>query len=399
MKDYTYASIVPLIGGETIAMQKVFGRRPEYMMSYTPFKANDSQLLHYYNHEVPYHLLDEKNSLSLKRVDVVNSVCPCAGLSSLSVSSSSSSATNDWMIETAKYVLKEVAPQVFWGENAPRLASKMGEPVVKRLRKVAAENGYTLSLYKTKSILHGLSQVRDRSFYFFWKGDRIPVLPYYFRDYTRIEDAIRGVVHAEGDPMNVPANPDTPTNNPYYRYIISEIHPGISHVDLVKSISLSLNVMDYIERAGVKYDKVAKWMRENGLDKVADRCEEVHRKLESGGNVMRKLVVLPKDYIGAFVGHHPTQLSHPDVDRFLTIRECLEIMKMPSDFVLQGGRKNINMICQNVPVTTAMDMATGIMQYLNGELDTVRSDFMVQDNKKKEHELEPVRGSLSSFIE
>ena len=29
-----YASIVPLIGGETIAMENVFGKRPDYMLTF-----------------------------------------------------------------------------------------------------------------------------------------------------------------------------------------------------------------------------------------------------------------------------------------------------------------------------------------------------------------------------
>ena len=50
-----YASIVPLIGGETIAMQNVFGKLPEYILSYKAFEANDMQLVEYYRGEVPYH--------------------------------------------------------------------------------------------------------------------------------------------------------------------------------------------------------------------------------------------------------------------------------------------------------------------------------------------------------
>ena len=44
-----YASIVPLIGGETIAMEKVFKKRPEYIISYEDFQANDTHLVEYYN--------------------------------------------------------------------------------------------------------------------------------------------------------------------------------------------------------------------------------------------------------------------------------------------------------------------------------------------------------------
>ena len=163
--EHTYASIVPLIGGPTIAMQHVFKKRPEYILSYEAFSSNDSHIMEYYNREVPYYLLDSKRDYSLPSVDVINTVCPCAGLSSLNTSASSNAAANDWMSTTSRHVLGTLQPKVFWGENAPRLASKMGEPVVENLRAIGKEFGYTFSLYKTKSILHGLGQVRDRAFY------------------------------------------------------------------------------------------------------------------------------------------------------------------------------------------------------------------------------------------
>ena len=49
----SFASIVPLIGGETIAMENAFGKRPKYIMSYKAFGANDSQLFNHYKYEVP----------------------------------------------------------------------------------------------------------------------------------------------------------------------------------------------------------------------------------------------------------------------------------------------------------------------------------------------------------
>ena len=44
-----YASIVPLIGGSTIAMQNVFNQRPDYMMTYDGFQDNEKHLINYYN--------------------------------------------------------------------------------------------------------------------------------------------------------------------------------------------------------------------------------------------------------------------------------------------------------------------------------------------------------------
>ena len=395
----SFASIVPLIGGETIAMQNVVGQRPEYILSYSAFEANDNQLVEYYDKQVPYYHLDGDMPSSLPVVESINTVCPCAGLSSLSPSASSTNANNDWMLATARHVLGDIQPKVFWGENAPRLASKMGEPIVEELRRIGRENGYTFSIYKTKSILHGLSQVRDRTFYFFWKGDKIPRLSYIRRDYERIEDTIRNVKLDKDDPMNVLVNKNKPSDNPLYKYVLEEIEGGITHTQFQDKIEKSTGPHDWIE-AHTKYDKVADWMAEKGYENQVSKCMRMYHKLESGGNIMRKTTEIPKDYIGAFVGHMPGSLTHPDEDRYLTIRECLSIMKLPDDFILQGGVKNLNMICQNVPVTTAQDMAEEVQAFIEGRLDNqmIDSDFVIQDNKTKtiNYEKKPVQ--LDQFM-
>jgi site-specific DNA-cytosine methylase len=123
-----HASIVPLIGGETIASEKVFGSRPEYIMSYTPFYNNDRHLLNYYDNEVPYYVID-KGALPTQKVDVVSSVCPCAGLSMLSQGYGDHNENNKWMLETTRFVLGDMQPTVLWGENAPGLAGKIGRNV------------------------------------------------------------------------------------------------------------------------------------------------------------------------------------------------------------------------------------------------------------------------------
>ena len=398
--EHTYASIVPLIGGETIAMQNVFQKKPEYILSYAAFTPNDNHLVEYYKNEVPYHVLDDGRNHSVRSVDVVNTVCPCAGLSSLNTSASSDASANDWMSTSANYVLGTVKPRVFWGENAPRLASKMGEPVVENLRQIGKKYGYTFSLYKTKSILHGLSQVRDRSFYFFWKGDKVPRLNYYNRKHRKIEDTIRSAQNLPSDPMSALTNTKTPSDNPFYQYVLKEMCGGISHNEFQNSLTKTVNPMDYIENHNIKYSEVSNWLMKNNFEKEAAKAMMIHNKLEAGNNVMRRLVTIPKDFIGAFVGHLPFELTHPDIDRYLTIRECLTIMGLPDDFILQGGRKNLNHICQNVPVTTASDMADNILKYVSGFLDNqmVDTDFLVQNNKSQENFYEKKPLQLDQFM-
>lgn len=397
-----YASIVPLIGGETIAMANVFGKKPEYILSYEAFQANDSHILDYYG-GVPYKLVDGDSvaQLDVNSVDVINTVCPCAGLSSLSPSSASDNSANDWMLHTSKLILEQVRPRVFWGENAPRLASKMGSPVVERLRSVAKETGYSFSIFKTKSLLHGLSQVRDRTFYFFWQGNKVPLFEYIKRDHEKIEDTIRSVKRDQNDPMSqILTNTRVPSENPFYKYVLQEIEGGITHKEFADKIEKTTNPLDYIEANKISYLDVGKWMKAHGYEREEAKCKRMYDKLASGGNIMRKNTEIPKDYIGAFVGHMPTSLTHPDEDRYLTIRECLSIMKMPTDFQLKGGLSNLNHICQNVPVTTAMDMAAEVKAFVEGRSDNrlIETDFLMQDNKTQTYEYEKNGLHLDEFM-
>jgi site-specific DNA-cytosine methylase len=273
----------------------------------------------------------------------------------------------------------------------------MGEPVVKDLREIGEKYGYTFSIFKTKSILHGLSQVRDRAFYFFWKGNRVPVFEYINRTHQTIEDAIRSVKRNANDPMDILANEATPSENPYYKYTLHRT--GKTHQEFQQSIDKTTNPLEWIYKNDSLL-KAAEWMDMAGHEREAAKCRRKHDKLASGGNIMWHNIEIPKDYIGAFVGHRPTSLTHPDEDRFLTIRECLTLMKMPNDFILQGGRKNLNHICQNVPVTTAQDMADHVLRFVEGRLDNqlIETDYLVQDNKNQTYEYNKSSLQLDEFM-
>ena len=54
------------------------------------------------------------------------------------------------------------------------------------------------------------------------------------------------------------------------------------------------------------------------------------------------------------------------------------------------------MICQNVPVTTAQDMAQSVKDYLDGKLDIMRTRFIRQNNTNQSHELE--ENTLEEFL-
>ena len=403
MSDITHASIVPLIGGETIASHRAFGKPPMHLMSYEAFAANDRHIVNYYKDEVPYYVLDNDQAPPAnERADVVASVCPCAGLSMMSHGYGDQNENNQWLTKTAKYILGEYKPKVFWGENAPGFAGKIGTNIRNEMKEIGRDNGYTMSVYRTKSLLHGVPQVRERSFYFFWKDTdgKVPVFNYFSREYTPIEELIRNV---KSNFQTQPISKKKPSDNPYYKYILEEIHGGISHRDHSAAIdptsARGVDAFSYIERAGHTYHQVAAWMEANGYEREVDKCNYKHEKLANGGSIMRRGVIIPKDRIGAFVGHYPTMLTHPDEDRFINYREAMSIMGLPEDFELvDASPKVANHICQNVPVQTATDMATEVMAVLNNERLMVDSDYVLQYNGTKRLEYETKIDTLEAYF-
>jgi site-specific DNA-cytosine methylase len=160
--------------------------------------------------------------------------------------------------------------------------------------------------------------------------------------------------------------------------------------------------MSHIEECGVTYDKVAKWCTKQKLDKLAEKCIRVHKKLTAGGSVMRHVTTIPKDRIGAFVGHLPTKLTHPKTDRYLSVRECMSIMGMPADFELIDPKRQLNHICQNVPVGTATDAASEVRAVLEGKRDSISGNLICQFNAKRnwvelDESMEPTN-NLAGFI-
>jgi site-specific DNA-cytosine methylase len=379
-----HAFIVPLVGGQVLGQEKSLGSRPEYLLSYTPFKSNDSHIVNYYG-DVPYHLLDE-GTPELKKVDVIGTTCPCAGLSTLSHHASPDAAANEWMYRTAEYVLENLKPEVFWGENSPQFANKLGQPVVQRLLSIARLNDYSMSIYRTRSLLHGLPQVRERSFYFFWRGEKVPLLNYFSREVKPIEKVLDTI--PKRAKQRELTNEKTPSkHDSLYRFVLEHVEGGISHVEYYDRIEKTYNPMDYLEDKGYTYDKVAEWMRAQGDERTAARCDRMYAKLKAGGSIMRRQTTVPKHHIGAFVGHLPTALTHYREDRYLTVRECLSIMDMPSDFQLLDPRANLNHVCQNVPVSTAADMAHEVSEALSGKRERVDAYLVKQWNHNHEHEI------------
>lgn len=399
-----HETIIPLIGGVAIASEKHFGKPPERIYSYKPFAANDSHLRNYYeqrNLDIPYLDVEEitwGNALQ-KNADVISTVCPCAGLSTLNRHASADNPLNDWMITTANFVLGELKPQVFWGENAPTFAGQRGEKVRKKIFEIGRQNGYTMMVYKTKSLDHGLPQYRGRSFYFFFKEkSKVPQFGYFRRELKPIEQLLDEV---KGNFQRELTNDNIPTENPYYQYLLEEMHPGHTHETLLRDVlEGSIDILQYIINNGVTFPELVDYFEKKGNEKEANANRRRQAKLDSGGGNMIRTIVLPKIRTGAFVSYLPTCMTHHREDRFLSYRECMSIMGLPEDFELLNPKKNLNHVCQNVPVTTATDMCSQIGLYLDGKLDMVSADLLYVNNNNMTTEVwEKEEASLENMFD
>lgn len=387
----TYGTIVPLIGGENIGvMNTLDGQLPEWVLSYKPFAANDEHFVDYIRgkgYTGEYTHLDEpgREGYIPEKVDVVNTVCPCAGLSSLNVNNSVDAAANDWMYLTANYVLGKVKPRVFWGENAPRLFTKKGAPVAKKLEEIGKKHGYSLNLYYTESSVHGLNQGRPRTFYFFTDSETAPIFPWHSRPQESIKDVL-GKERIPNDLMDVTSASNSPYDDPWLQYHLAA--SGTKTIaELQKTFSKTKNLIVHSEGGyGKNLLEVAEWMEANGHDKAGKRARAMQAKRDQGLNYWGHGVTIPSgNQIPSLIGALPHALLNPYTDNWVTVRDCLRIMKMPDDFNLIGENpaSKINHICQNVPATTAADMMANVLVYLEGNTEFSSTSLVRQNNKKQ----------------
>jgi site-specific DNA-cytosine methylase len=393
-----HAAIIPLIGGEILSSDEIYETKPEYILSYSGFMNNEKHLINYYKskgYDVPYHILDKVDfsSLNLPSVDIVSSTCPCAGLSNYHHAYGEENQNNQWMEKTTQLILNEVKPKVMWGENAPALATNVGKFMKDKLMKIADDAGYNMSIYLTKSLNHGVPQIRRRTFYFFWKRDffdnSIPIFEYYSKEPRNIRDLILNIntnFQTEVIEKKIPSKDDL-----YYRYFLEEVKGGMTHKEFCEFISKDETYTEpffsieyeMVKNMGITYEEIGEWMKLHGTKREVDRCERRHKKLTSGQNVMWRGTVVPVRHIGAFVVHMPYVVTHPLEDRYLNYREAMTIMGLPQDFELLDPEKSVNHICQNVPYDTARDMAIEVKAVMEGKRKMERASYVLQDNLSK----------------
>jgi site-specific DNA-cytosine methylase len=397
-KKWNYGAIVPLIGGMVVANENATGEKPSFLISYEAFGGNDAHCVNRYQ-EAPYVLLDSETNKIIEdtfdeetgellyqspykkgmfnEVDFVSAVCPCAGLSMLNSNNNGSgkargadAVQNDWMYKSARFVLETVQPKVFWGENAPGLYTKMGEKVVENLRAIGEEFGYSFSMIKTDTYLHGIPQHRTRTFYFFWKDSEAPLLNYHKTQAPMLEEYLNQVPE-DASEMDRPFGMGEIKDNGWFQYAK---HKGWSVKRLVESEYKTM--FHWVGGEGLM-DDAAEWAEENDHPVMVKFINHTKKKLAENKGWWDGTPLIFHDATNAIIAKNAA-IVHPGKDRGITIREAMHLMGLPHDFELVGG--SFNHICQNVPVKTATDWTTEVMRFVKGEIKEFGGNFVKQSN-------------------
>ena len=391
-KKIKWGTIVPLIGGMSVGNKMATSNDPEFFLSYPGFQGNDQHAMDHFS-KTPYYILDgETNSMVeeegrkkipknlFNEVDFVTAVCPCAGLSMMNTSKKEGSASargadaqqNQWMYKSAEFILENVKPRVFWGENAPGLYTNTGVGVVEKLREIGEKNGYSLSLYKTNTFFHGIPQKRERTFYFFWDSPKAPILSTYRREHKPLAEYLAEVPDWATAQDTFLGFKETGGSD-YDKYLKSQ---GLSFQDLGKTWNTFIHWM-VCEN---KVDNVIEWATQNEVPGILKTAIHVKKKLDMGLGWWDASPHFTREHINAVIYRQMTCGLHPDGTRGLNVREFMHLMGLPHDFNLAST--SWNHIAQNVPTCTARDMTLEVIRYCKGEITEFGDSFVKQSNSQ-----------------
>lgn len=395
-KNIKWGSIVPLLGGMSIgnykAIEEYHGVKvpPMVFYSYKAFKKNDEHCLNYFNNTleyetIPYIVLDDEEMVTqlYEDLDFVSAVPPCAGLSQLNCGGSknadkkrgSCAVQNEWMYRSSTFVLSQLKPKVLMGENAPGLFTKLGEGVRQNLMEIAKKHGYSITFYKTNTLLHGVPQSRIRTFYVFWRSDTAPIMNWYSKEYQPLYDYIKDIPKDTPHYDTYMFNNQELKNNDEYIFMKETFGDKWREV-----IGDSKTIFGYIITNN-KFDEIYQWAEKNGKEKLMKTIDRIKYKLSLGKGFWDSSPVPVYEKINAVVGRNLTSTVHPKEDRYFNKREFMKLMGLPDDFVLVN--KFDNHIAQNVPVNTAKDITLEILKFINGDLEMSDNSFVMQDNLKQ----------------
>ena len=387
-----HITLQPLLGGMSLAAEKALGTPPIAIV--TQPVSNTDHLIQWYKQqkqEVAYVEVDSEYTSSVPKhlcqdIDIVTGTPVCAGLSSLNSSTNKEARggeakQNDNMINMACFALETFRPKVYCMENAPNLYSKLGDIVRDKLQAVAKTYGYSSSIVKTNTILHGLPHNRNRTFYFFWKSNVVPVLNYYKRplpEYSTFYESI---------PRQTLYHDATPLTDSLYTFIKNK-YGKTYREEVVKHCTFAKTLQN-----NKLIDEFLSYTDDNKYIKF---FTHVKNKISQNKNYWDDTYCYFANRVGSLTGKSMRSFIHPTEERTFDTRELMSLMGLPYDFMLTSLKDAVH-LTQNVPVNTAADWLHECKLFCEGKLSMSTQVFMKQNNIAQRVDTMPIHKNTGFF--
>jgi site-specific DNA-cytosine methylase len=404
-----YAPIIPLIGGFPLGAEKAIGHSPEFIASYNIFAQNDQHYVFYQNEvlkrNISYHVLDKNDKPFKTKLHITVSTPPCAALSLLNCGKKETvkgakCAKNEWMLISSKHAIENYDADVVIGENAPMLFTEKGELIAQKLYELAKQYDYSLTLYKTSTLLHGIPQKRDRTFYILWKSKTAPILNWYDLPCKTFKEYL-SEVKEDSLYQNIEVSSKV-KNEPFFMFLKYK-YGGLKEARKILLETQALTALTFVRENNLLNEAKDFFYETNHLRGI-HVIEYLFKKTEMNKGVWDGSVKVYKDHMNACISRNMVDTLHPTYNRAMTIREVLHMMGFPSNFQLteEFSRKFLGWISQNVPVPTAKSIVEEAIAFLQKKRKLSDSNFVRQNNLNKtisfHHLKENNSFSLENFI-
>lgn len=424
--ELSITHFIPLIGPWVMGADQLQGEfkiDEKYIFSFEPFTNNQQHITANFPSKTITYLPEdilpdyaypgwEDNSSyvnyikdnSIEKTDLMLAVPPCAGLSMLNTGNRGAGcAANRWMYETVKWNVAQ-GNKCLLLENAPGLVGAEGVKVLREIERILTHLGvrdeYKLHCTKTNTMQHGLPQNRQRTFLFVYKAEEfkifknitndLPTLEEFFDKNARPEEVEPGTNHD----VLTPGHASEPLQ---YLNKFELWDEARSQVDTFGTKTVSKMLLRHYEEFPERFTEFPK------LTRVLEHFNE---KLSRNLGYWDSNPMVAKGKVNAVIAKNAFNIIHPKYNRVLTVRELMDLMGLPNDFVLQGDiKKNFNHICQSLPVNTGKDHIRWAHGIINNDAkyvssgSSISSDIFLQNNSKGdlENDLLEVKGSSVEF--
>lgn len=378
----TVRHVIPLVGPYVQAMRE-FGadvQDEKTMWSFSAFKYNEGVGLTY-NKDYNIRYIDEEfpevmedftldskmdrvkefvKKAGLNPVNIMLSVPPCAGLSTMGAHNE---LLNRFMLFMVKMYLA-TDTDVLCFENAPALSTEGGAKVISQIQDIIKSNGYDrqVTLTQVSTAYHGIPQNRKRTFAYVYKGNskvlndvRRTTLPIY----EFIPEIAKKNPRVENDPMNC-----IPCGGEDIEKFIELTRQKAGGFEKYEKNTTVYRVLACDNK--VTDDEVKGWNLSEKCYPWKYYCQHIWQQYIIGKGWWDDSPLIVKDALGALTSKNTYKYYITKLGRCLTLREIIDLMGYPADFMLPDTVKSLNVICQNIPVTTAADSVSWAIQLFNG---------------------------------